>query len=267
AGQSAVSVFTILVLWAIGYLLRRVGFVQAGGLLIFAGTGIVPLLVYTMEHITGIWPQELRYDPQFYRITAPAWIYMEVISIVVATVVVRRIRFPLVVLLIAFWWWLLSMDLIRWVAASPDWTWGDREKAISTLMGLAMLALGIFLQQQTRRDYSLWLYICGHLIVLSHLGALTLDTGGMLGLLFLFVYLTFVIASVWLQRRVFLIFGAIGCYSYDSYLAFQVFQGALGFVIALGSIGLLIVLTAVGYQKYARSWLERLLAGYRTLTR
>ncbi|MBL8046626.1 MAG: hypothetical protein JNL09_08800, partial [Anaerolineales bacterium] len=81
------------------------------------------------------------------------------------------------------------------------------------------------------------------------------------------VYVAFVIASVWLQRRVFLVFGAIGCYSYLSYLAFQVFDGSLGFIFTLGSIGLLIVLTAVGYQKYLRPWLENLLARYRISAR
>lgn len=266
-GQSAVSLFTILALWVIGILLRRAGFVRAGSLLVFAGTGIVPLLVYTLERVTGIWPPESRYSYRdFYRVIAPAWVYIEVTSIAVAAIVVWRIRFPLVVLLIAFWWWFLSMDFTRWLANSPTWTWDDREKIVSTLMGVAMLALGVFLQQRTRKDYSLWLYIFGHFIVLWHLGSLTLDKQGPLGLLFLLVYLAFVIASVWLQRRVFLVFGAIGCYSYISYLALNVFQGAMGFVFALASVGLLVVLTAVGYQKFVRHWLEQRLQRYRILS-
>jgi LPXTG-motif cell wall-anchored protein len=255
--QTSVSGGTILALWALGYFLRRVGFARAGDLLVFAGAGVVPLFVYSLQHLLGIWPSQNSYAYRdFYRIVAPAWVSIELASIVVAVVVLWRTRFPLNMLLIAFWWWFLSMDLTRMLAGSPDWTWGDREQTVSTLMGLAMLALGLFLQRRTRRDYSLWLYIFGHLIVLSHLGALTLSKEGVLGLIFLLVYLGFVVASVWLQRRVFLVFGALGCYIYGSYLAFRVFSGSMGFPIAMAVTGLLIVLSAVGYQRFARPWIE-----------
>lgn len=63
------------------------------------------------------------------------------------------------------------------------------------------------------------------------------------------------IASVWLQRPGFLVFGALGCYGYASYLAFETFSGSTGFPIALAVIGFLIVLTAVLFQRYVRTWL------------
>jgi hypothetical protein len=264
AAQSGVSLFTIGMLWTIGHFLRRAGFLQAGGLLIFAGTGIVPLLVYTLERMTGIWSEAQSYAYRdFYRDIAPVWVYMEIASILVATVILWRIRFSLLVLLIAFWSWFLSMDLTRWITQSPTWTWGYQEQLVSTLMGLAMLVLGMFLQRRTRQDYSLWFYTFGHLIVLTHLSSLMLGKGVMLGLLYLVVYLSFVVASVWLQRRVFLVFGAIGCYGYTSFLAFDVFEGSSSFVLALGSIGLLVILTTAGYQKHVRPWLERRLKSYR----
>jgi hypothetical protein len=81
-----------------------------------------------------------------------------------------------------------------------------------------------------------------------------------LGLQFLAIYLGFVVASVWLQARVFLVFGALGCYAYVSKLAFDVFVGSLGFVFGLALVGLLILLSAVGYQRYVQLWLTRQLA-------
>jgi hypothetical protein len=263
-GQIAISLFTIVVLWAIGYFLQRSGFRIAGGLLIFAGTGIVPLFVFTVQRALGIWPDDQTYAyMEFYRIVAQTWILLELISIGVAVIVIWRVRFTLISLLIAFWTWFLSMDITRWVSQSDYWTWSDREQIVSTTIGVGMLGLGVWLQRRTKQDYSFWFYLFGHIIVLSHLSALTLNREGFLGIVYLAVYISFVVASVWLQRRVFLVFGAIGCYSYLSYLAFRVFEGALGFVFALGVIGLLIVLTAVGYQKYLRSWLENQLARYR----
>ena len=166
-------------------------------------------------------------------------------------------RFTLISLPIAFWTWYLSMDLTRLISQSNYWSWSEREQVISILIGAGMLALGIFLQRRAKQDYSSWFYLFGHLIIISCLSALTIDKKGALGLVYLLVYLAFVIASIWLQRRIFLVFGALGCYSYLCYLAFQVFDGALGFVFALAAIGLFMVLSAVGYQKYLRPWLER----------
>ena len=260
--QLAVSFFTIVVLWAIGFLLRRGGFKTAGGLLIFAGTGIAPLFIFTLQRALNIWPDSLDYV-DFYNVVAPTWVVLELVSIAIALVMIFVTRFTLISLLIAFWTWYLSMDLTRWITHSSTWAWDNQEQIISVVIGLGMLALGVFLQRRAKQDYSLWLYLFGHLIILGNLSALTLAQQGWLGLLYLLVYLSFVIASVWLQRRVFLVFGALGVYGYVSYLAFQVFQGGLGFVYALATIGLLIVLTAVGYQKFIRGWLERQVGAYR----
>ncbi len=255
-GQIAVSFLTIIALWTIGYFLNRNGFRTAGGLLIFAGTGIVPLLVYSVQHAFGVWNDSGYSYQDYYQVVSKTWILLELVSIAVSIIVILRIRFPLISLLIAFWTWYFSMDVTRWIAHSVSWTWSDREQIISTLIGFGMLALGVYLQRRAKQDYSKWFYLFGHIIILAHLSALALDKQGSLGLVYIIVYLGFVVASVWLQRAVFLVFGAIGSYGYLSYLAFEVFHGALGFVYALASIGLLIVLTAVGYQKYIRSWLE-----------
>lgn len=255
--QIIYSLGTIIVLWGIGYLLQTKGFRNAGGLLIFAGTGIVPLLVSVIQRAIGWWPDKNFAYRDFYRYIAQTWVPLELISIAITVFVIWRIRYTLLTLLIAFWAWFLSMDLTRWITKSTSWSWSDVEQTVSVIMGIGMLALGIYLQRKAKEDYSFWFYLFGHLLILSFFSSLTLDREGVLGIIYFVVYLLFVIASVWLQRRVFLVFGAIGCYGYLSYLAFQVFEGALGFVFALGGIGLLMVLSAVGYQKYARPWLEK----------
>jgi hypothetical protein len=262
--QLGVSLITIGGLIGIGALVRRTGFKTGGALLIFAGTGIVPLAVHVLERITGIWPDkaELAYL-SFYRTIAPSWVYMEVVALAAAIVAIWLVRFPLLALLAAFWTWFLSMDLARWVAQSTSWSWGDREQLISTVIGLGMIALGTVLQRRARRDYSIWFYIFGHLIVLTHIGALTLNHEGVWSLVYPALYLSFVIASVLLQRRVFLVFGALGCYSYTSYLAFRVFEGSLGFVFTLAFVGLVVILSTVAYQRFVRTWLEGRLARFR----
>lgn len=254
-GQVAVSAATIGGLWGIGAYLKKLEFKMAGNLLIFAGTGIVPLVVYSAQQLLGFWPDDFYYT-DFYDYAAKTWVPMELISIGVAAIVLWRTRFPLVTLLISFWLWFLSMDLIRLIYQKSSWSWSDEEQIVSTVFGLSMLAVGYAVQRVYKKEFSFWLYLFGHIIVLCHLSALTLNNEGFLGLVFIAVYIGFIVASVQLQSRVFLVFGALGSYSYVCYLAFNVFDGALGFVFSLAFCGLLLVLGAVGYQKYLRPLLS-----------
>lgn len=258
------TVATMGLLWAVGTVLRRYGFPTAGGLLIFAGTGLVPLAAFTLADLLGLWPSQPTWDnpnyDDYYTTVRPYWIYLEAVSLLAAVIVTWRIRFPLVTLLIAFWGWYLSMDLARWATQNPFGSFDDTEQIVSIAVGVAMLLVGLFLQRRTREDYSRWFYLFGHLIILGNLGALTYEKEGILSLVFILTYLGFVVASVSLQRPVFLVFGALGCYGYVSYLAFRTFSGAVGFPIAMAFIGLVVVLTAVAYQKYVRAWLEQRLS-------
>ncbi|HKP54180.1 MAG TPA: DUF2157 domain-containing protein [Chloroflexia bacterium] len=266
-GQFLISAFTTAILWGIGAFLRRGTFSMAGNILIFAGTGIIPLVAYTLAQALGIWPQVPGYDStdykDFHQTIRPYWVYLEVVSILAAVIAIRLIRFPLITMLIAFWGWYLSMDLARWVAQAPFASYDDMEQLVSVAVGAAMLLIGFFLQRRTREDYSRWLYLFGHLVLLGNLSALTYRKEGLLGLIFIVVYLSFVAASVWLQRPVFLVFGALGCYGYLTYLAYRIFEGSTAFPIALAVIGLMIVLTTVAYQKYIHPWLEANIEKYR----
>lgn len=251
---------TMAVLLALGFLLRRYNYAMAGGLLIFVGTAITPLVAYTLAQTLGFWPREPQwwepgYDT-YYLTVRPHWVYLEVVSLAVAAVMLWLVRFPLLTVLAAFWGWMLSIDLTRLIAGEAAFE-GDLEQAVSIVVGLALLALGLFLQRRTQEDYSRWLYLAGHVALIGGLGSLAFEHEGWLTLLFLLVYLAFVVISVPLQRPVFLVFGAIGCFMYVSYLAFEVFGTSLGFPIVLAIVGVLIVLGAVAFQRYARPWLER----------
>ena len=263
AGQAAAACGTVAGLWLVGRLLRSRGYRLAGNLLIFAGTGVTALAVYSVLRFAGLWPEssEAGAYRDFYHTIDGNWVILEVTCIAVALAAAWWTRFPLLTLLIGFWGWYFSMDMTEALTGHDDFAWGPVEWTVGAAIGLAMLAIGVWLQQR-RGDqaWSLWIYLFGHVAVLGNLGALTLDDGPALGLLFLAIYLGFVVASVWLQARVFLVFGALGCYAYVSKLAFDVFAGSLGFVFGLALVGLLIVLSAVAYQRYAQPWLAQRLA-------
>lgn len=318
-GQTAISTITVAALCVIGFALRRRGLTLPGDLVIFAGVGIVPLAVYSAEKLLGIADIAAvsRYG-DYYRVVAPAWVMMELVSIAAALVALRLTGFPLLMLLFAHWSWFLSLDGARWLARSPEWSWGEREHALGLAIGLVMLAAAVVARQRTRRNYSVWLYlygfplvlgsvaalvstssehdliellavglglvmlgvgvrllawerpvastwffIFGHLLVIGYAGELALRKEGLAGVAFLVLYLGVVAASVVLQSRIFLVFGALGCYAYVSYLAFKLFADTLGFPFALGAIGLVIVLSAVGYERVVRQRIEEQLGRFR----
>ena len=254
----AVSLLSALGLVAVGFGVRRAGYETGGGLLIFAGVGIVPLVVYSVQVLTGTWPEsgvDFQYE-EFYDWISSAWLVMEVVSITVALLALWWTRFPLLMLLVAFWLWFLSMDASRAIAGDDNFDWGDTERLISMLFGLATLAVGIALQGRGLRPYAFWLYLFGHLMLLPNLAnwALDDDAAAFRGLVFLAVYVLAVAASVWLQSRVFLVFGAIGVYCYVGYLAFEIFQDTLGFTFSLAFIGLLLIAGAIAFQRYLQPW-------------
>lgn len=262
-GQAVIAFGAIAVLWAIGTFLRGYGVELGGNLLIFAGVGVVPLAVFTLLQLAGMWPDSARSGAyrDFYSWINAHWFILEVVSIMVAIVAAWLTRFPLLTLLIGFWTWFLSMDLTALIAGHGRFSWTTWEWLIGALVGLIMLAIGVD-QQRRRGDqvWSRWFYLFGHVAIYGNLSALALDNDAAFGLLYLAVYLGFVVASVRLQSTIFLVFGALGCYSYVSKLAFDVFEGSVGFTIGLALVGLLIVLSAVGYQRAVRPWLESRLA-------
>jgi len=263
AGQAVAACGTVAGLWLIGRLLRRRGYPLAGNLLIFAGTGVTALAVYSVLRFAGLWPEspEAGVYRDFYRTIDGNWVILEVTCIAVALAAAWWTRFPLLTLLIGFWGWYFSMDMTEALTGHDDFAWGPVEWSVGTAVGLTMLAIGLWLQRRRGApEWSFWFYLFGHVAVLGNLGALALDDGPALGLLFLAIYLVFVVASVWLQARVFLVFGALGCYAYVSKLAFDVFAGSLGFTLGLALAGLLIILSTVGYQRYIHPWLTRQLA-------
>ena len=266
-GQIAIAVFAIAIPLSIGMMLRKGEFTTPGNLLIFAATGIVPLLVYTIEKATGFWPGEEKpgHFNDFFEDVLPAWIVMEFVAIAAALVVVWRIRFPLVTLLIAFWTWYLSMDFVRLITEEKDYAWErDTGRILSMLIGAGMIGAGLLLQRRTERDYSLWLYLFGHVTVFCSFSAIALDHQALLGwLVYPLVYLGVVVMSVWLQRKVFLVFGAIGSYCWATYIVFETFHGALGISFGMAFIGIMIVLSGVLYRNSIEPWLQERMSGHR----
>src|SRR5258708_2064544 len=129
----------------------------------------------------------------------------------------------------------------------------------AVVVGLGAFVLAVIAQRHDRPVTSLWLYLLASYLVLVQLGSAAFSgpAFSVQGLAYFAIALGAVVASVWLQRRTLLFVGALGCYSFVSYLAFRVFGDKLGFTYGLAIVGLAIVLSAVAYERWGRAWLGR----------
>ncbi len=254
--QTAVSLGTIIILWLTGHFLDKNQFHFAGRLLVFVGTGITPLLFYSIQNLIGIWPDFDFIYGDFYRVILPNWVIIEVLSLLTAWFVIRKTKFPLITLLISIWMLFLGMDFGRWLFDLDAWQWGNGELELSLTLALGMIGLAIFLQRRDLKSYSFWFHLVGSISLVCTVVALLDWETIWADIIYVSLIIVLLILSVWLQQRVLLVISSISLYSYLCYLAFDIFDGELSFLFAMAFLGLMIVITAVGYQKYVKQWLE-----------
>lgn len=223
-----------------------------GGILFTAAVCMTPLIIYGLERLTGLWPQG---DPgsyaDYHQKIKGSWILMEVGTIAIALAVLRHIRFPFLTFPIAFSLWYMSMDLTPLLFG--EWNLSSQQsKTVSVVFGLVMLFVAYLFDRRTREDYAFWGYLFG---LMTFWGGLTMmNSGSELGKFFYcLLNVGLIFLSVFLSRRVFIVFGAMGLIAYLGYLADTVFKDSLFFPVALSSIGLLIIFAGVQYQRHQSS--------------
>ena len=219
-----------------------------GGLLFTMAVCMTPLAVYGFERMIGLWPQG---DPGTYRdfhvFVKGGWFFMEVATIIAALVALRFVRFPFLTAPIAFALWYMSMDLTPLLFGRPEFSWNER-LWVSVCFGLVVLLVSFLVDCRTKDDYSFWGYLFGMLAF--WFGLSLMENGSELSKFFYCpINVGLVLISVLLQRRVFIVFGALGVFGYLGYLSYRVFQNSLLFPVALSFIGVLVMFLGIKYQR------------------
>lgn len=231
---------------------RREPYRVPGGLLVTLAVWMVPLAIYGLERAAGIWPQG---DPgafaEYNIAVKGSWFLMEIGTIAAGLAALRVVRFPFLTFPIAFAFWYMSMDLAPLLLGRPHDVWyaGWNDALwVSLCAGLIMLVLSFLIDRRTREDYASWGYLFGLLSFSGGLPVLmrTEPAWALYGL----INLALMCLAVVLQRRVFLVFGAIGVYLYLGHLAYVVFKNSLMFPFALSVLGLAIIYGGVLYQRH-----------------
>lgn len=227
----------------------------AGGLLITVSIWMVPLIIFGIEKYTDLWPQDSQGSFQDYHVwIRGSWIIMEIATIIAGFIALKFIRFPFLSFPIAFSLWYLSMDLTPILKGSIDFSW-EQKQLVSIYFGLALLLFSYFIDRKFKDDFAFWGYLFGLLAFWGGLSLLNSDSE-LNKFFYCLINFVFILLSVIIQRRVFIIFGSIGVFYYIGHLAFKVFKDSLLYPIALSILGIIIIFLGIKYNRN-KEYIER----------
>lgn len=253
---SGLGIAGIGLAYAIGFLLLGRYFWSGkdlkipGGLMYTLAVGMVPLIIYGIQKWLGLWtgeaPESYR---SFFNFINSNWIIMEIGTVLAGLVALYYVRFPFLLFPICFALLFLSYDIVGLFTNTESIDW-DLRRWVSLVFGLSMMATAYFIDSKTRDDYSFWLYFFG-LIAFSCGLTLLWDYAGEPGK-FLVCAISFglIVLSIILDRRLLLVFGGIGIFSYLSYLAYSIFSHSILFPFVLSFIGLGIIFAGIMIHKH-----------------
>jgi hypothetical protein len=230
-----------------------------GGLLITLAVWTTPLAIYGLERMSGMWvdgsPQDFR---DFHIWVNGSWILMEIGTIVIGLIALFFVRFPFLTFPIAFSLWYMSMDLTPLIVRTEYFSYEDR-LWVSLCFGLVILLITYFVDRRTKEDFAFWGYLFG---LAAFWGGMSLmeSNSELKKFIYCMINVGLVLLAVFLQRRVFVVFGACGVLGYLGYLSYDVFENSFLFPMTLTFLGLLVIFLGVQYQKHRLQFEEAILA-------
>lgn len=239
------------------------GLRNLGGLLVTVAVSMTPLAVYGLQRGLGWWGQA---DPGnysgFHEWIKGGWLYMELGTVVTGVVALRFVRFPFLTAPIAFALWYMSMDLTPVVFGTGDEGFGWKERLwVSLGFGLVMLLTAYLVdvyRQWRGLDYGFWLSLFG---LMAFWGGLSLMQHGDEGTAFIYglINVALMFVGMLLDRRAFVVFGALGVNGYLGHLAWEVFSRSPLFPFALSAFGIFVIVCGVVYARRRTAWRDALL--------
>jgi hypothetical protein len=226
---------------------RRGYFIPAGICATFV-VALTPLALYGFQKAMGFWPDDTVYRAYHVYIKWH-WIYMELGTLLVGSLLAFWYRYPFLMMPIAFTLWYLSMDLASMIVGGrASFAFGAM---VSMYFGLATLLLAFIVDVRSRKsqDYAFWLYLFGVIAFWCGMSCQS-STSELAKFIYLCINLLMMGVGVVLYRKVFVIFGALGVSIYLGHLASHVFKDSLLFPLALSAIGMLIIYLGIIWQKH-----------------
>lgn len=247
------GILFIAILYAgIGLLLT--GRFQGGGHAIPAGIcatfviAMAPLGIYGLQQGMGWWPDDTVYQ-EYYRYIKWHWIYLELGTLAIGIFMAWYYRYPFMIMPIAVTLWYMSMDVAAMLTGGEaDYIF---RAFVSMWFGLVIMLLAFWVDIRSRNsehDYAFWLYLFGVMAFWCGLSLQESDSE-LSRFLYFCINLGLIGTGAILVRRVFVVFGALGCAGYLEHLASTIFENSWLFPITLTAIGLGIVYLGIIWQR------------------
>ena len=247
------GILFIAILYA-GIGLLFTGRFQRGGHAIPAGIcatfviAMAPLGIYGLQQGMGWWPDDTVYQ-EYYHYIKWHWIYLELGTLAIGIIMAWYYRYPFMIMPVAVTLWYMSMDVAAMITGGEaDYIF---RAFVSMWFGLLIILLAFWVDIRSRKsgqDYAFWLYLFGVMAFWCGLSLQHSDSE-LSKFLYFCINLGLIGAGAILVRRVFVVFGALGCAAYFEHLASSIFQDSWLFPIALTAIGLGIVYLGVFWQR------------------
>jgi hypothetical protein len=232
------------------HLWHRRNLTTPGGLLIAIAVAMAPLAVYGVQEQFGWWSAFGKGGTvrDFYVWVKGSWLFMEIATVAAGLVALRFYRFPFIVAIVAVALWFMSMDLTPWVFNTPDIEW-DMRRQVSIWFGLGMLVVAWAVDYRARdADYAFWLHLFG---LIAFWGAVssTTESNELGKAIYCGLNVVLLLLAVFLSRRAYAVFGALGIFFYLGHLAEAVFKNSLLFPFALSLIGVAVIAAGLLYHR------------------
>ena len=252
------SSYAILFLLGGDWLWKQPGLRIPGGLLFTLAVCMVPIGVLGFQDYMGWFPVgnafEIENDAERLVFlsqlqTQQAWIAAATLLAGLGAIKLRPFAFMAVPPILGFTaCWMLVVEILNGGDA------GERVMSPQLMLaGFFVMTVGFVVDRRTKEDFAFWLYGLG----LAHfwfgmIGQLFSgpgEAGELAWGIFAFVNLLLFDVSILLQRKVFMVGGAVGIMAYLGHLGFETFEDVLLFPFALTFVGLAIMGAAVLYRK------------------
>ncbi|MCB5175009.1 hypothetical protein [Microvirga lenta] len=236
-----------------------------GGLMIAIAVTMVPLAIYGIQEEFGWWgdggdPGRYR---DFFAWVKSSWLLMEIATVAVGLIALRFYPFPFIVAVVSLALWFMSMDLTPWLLHGREMSWSENwavRRAVSMVFGLVMIGVAWFvdIRRDKDLDVAFWLYLAG---LMAFWGALTLShsDSALAKAFYCLINVALVLLSVFLVRRAFALFGAIGIAIYLGDLAIRVFDDSFLFPFVLSFIGIGIIAAGLVLHRHRAALSEWML--------
>ncbi len=226
------------------------------GLLATLAVVLVPLVVWCVQSLLGLWPPGGSGNYADYHIFINwRWTTLEFATLAAGVVMLWRYRLPFMVMPVAVTVWYMSMDVASALMQNNGFDW-KFTRDVSMVFGVATIAIAMWVDVRSRQsttpewrqDFAFWLYLFG---AIMFWGGLSLrDSENELGkLLYALLNVALILGGAAIGRRVFTVLGALGVAMYLGYLSHRVFRDSMMFPFALTLLGLGVVWLGVWWQR------------------